>query len=214
MFTACGGARVVPLLATAGIPVTRTPSPQVPLEVVTKSTAVRDPLPVGGTRVAYGDVESALGHAVSSAAAPWASSRRAQRPEGWQLVVEIVDAEAEHSGGRLVVTLGVRATLRARAGNLHLAQGETACRNAGLVAPEHGAEVMYGCMQRIGRDLAGWLAAVEPDASRARVPDVAAAAGAAPIGAFGAGPGPDGDGDGVPDATDASDAADPGGDGD
>src|SRR5690349_4237616 len=70
-FAGCGGQRIVPLLTSAGIPLTR-PNGAVPLEVVTRSTSVRDPLPVSGTSVVYGDFEAALGHAVSSAAVPWA----------------------------------------------------------------------------------------------------------------------------------------------
>src|SRR5689334_22598575 len=75
----------IPLLTAAGVPVTVTPGPEIPLEVVTRSTGVRDPLPVDGAAVSFGDVETTLGHAISTAAVPWAQAHRAQRPEGWQL---------------------------------------------------------------------------------------------------------------------------------
>jgi hypothetical protein len=153
---------MVPLLSAAGMPVTTTPGKEIPLEVVTRSTGVKDPLPVDGSSVTYGDIETTLGHAISSAAVPWADAHRAQRPEGWQLSVEVINADATYHDSRLVVTLGVRATLRTRASRTYLAQGQANCRQGGVVAPERGAPVVFACMERIGRDLAGWLGQVEP----------------------------------------------------
>jgi hypothetical protein len=158
---ACGTQRVA-LLSTAGIPVTATPAGGVPLEVVTRGAAVPDPMPVRGSSVSYGDVEAALGLAVSSAGVPWAEAHRAKRPEGWQLVVDLTRAEAEERHGRLIVTLDVRATLRARAGNVYIAQTQAHCRQAGVVEAADGGQVVYACMSRVGRDLTAWLAAVEP----------------------------------------------------
>lgn len=159
----CGGRQIVPLLASAGVPVTSTAVNAVPLEIVTRSTSVRDPLPVSGTSVVYGDFEAALGHAVASAAVPWADKNRGRREGGWQLFVEVIQAEAEHDGSRFLVSLGVRATLRARVGGAHIGQTETACRDGGLVAADKGAPVLYSCMTRIGRDLTSWLAAADPE---------------------------------------------------
>ncbi|MBS2019964.1 MAG: hypothetical protein JST00_44280 [Deltaproteobacteria bacterium] len=159
----CTSRRIVPLLSSAGIPITRTPAGGVPLEVVTRSTSVRDPLPLSGSGVVYGDFEAALGSAVSSAAVPWAVANRDRRPGGWQLFVEVIQAEADHDGSRMLVTIGVRATLRTRVGGEHIGQTETACRDGGLVPPEQGAEVLYRCMMRIGRDLTSWLAAADPE---------------------------------------------------
>jgi hypothetical protein len=134
----------------------------VPLEVVTRSTGVADPLPVEGSGITYGDVETALGHAVSSAAVPWAHAHRAQRPEGWQLFVELTRAEASYRGGRLVVSLGARATLRTRSTRTFLAQTQANCRQGGVVPVEGGAPVIFTCMEQMGRDLAGWLGQIEP----------------------------------------------------
>jgi hypothetical protein len=191
----CGGRQIVPLLGSAGVPVTATPTTAVPLEVVTRSTLVRDPLPVVGTPVVYGDFEAALGHAVSSAAVPWADRNRGRRDGGWQLFVEVVEAEAQHDGSRFLVSIGVRATLRARIGGEHIGQTETACQDGGLVPAEKGAPVLYACMMRIGRDLTSWLAAAEPE--------VRGKAGGRPeftppggvVGASGGHPDTDGDGD-------------------
>lgn len=184
----------MPLLSSAGIPLTR-PNGSVPLEVVTRSTSVRDPLPVSGTGVVYGDFEAALGHAVSSAAVPWADKNQGRRPGGWQLFVEVIKAEAEHDGTRMIVTIGVRATLRARVGGAHIAQTETACRDGGLVPPDRGAPVLYGCMTRIGRDLTSWLAAADPvERPKAAGPKYDLPDGGV-VGASGAYPDTDGDGD-------------------
>jgi hypothetical protein len=108
----CGGCaetRSVALLSTAGVPVTATPSGDIPLEVVTRGTAVADPLPVRGTSIAYSDVEAALGLAVSTAGAYWAAAHRTSRADGFQLLVELTRAEAEQRGDRLVVSLDARA---------------------------------------------------------------------------------------------------------
>jgi len=132
------------------------------LEVVTRSTAVRDPLPVEGTDVSYADLEGALGHAVSSATVPWADGHRAERPGGWQLFVEIIQADSSYESGRLIVTLNTRSTLRTRSGNVYLGQTQARCREAGLTTPDKGAPVVYSCMTHLGRDLAGWLGGIQP----------------------------------------------------
>ncbi len=163
LLAGCGGSStMVPLLSAAGMPMTMTPSPEVPLEVVTRSTGIHDPLPVDGSSVSFGDVETTLGHAVSSAAVPWAQAHRAQRPEGWQMTVELTQAEASYKDGRLIVGLNARATLRTRSGRTFLAQSQASCRQGAVVAPEGGAPVVFTCMERLGRDLAGWLGQIEP----------------------------------------------------
>ncbi|MBI5531304.1 MAG: hypothetical protein HY898_01215 [Deltaproteobacteria bacterium] len=154
--------KTIALLQEAGAPWTVTPRPEIPLEVVTRSTAIPDPLPVEGAPVSYADVEHSLAHAVGSATVPWAEAHRHQRPEGWQLFVELVQADAEFSDQRLKITMSVRATLRTRYGNVYLAQTHAHCQQAGLVEPERGASVIYSCMARMSRDLAGWLGGVEP----------------------------------------------------
>jgi hypothetical protein len=159
---ACGGApRIVPLIQAAGPPVTATPSNATPLEVVSRSTAVPDPLPVRGSDIVYGELESALGVAVSTAVVPWADAHRdnpVARRGGWTVLVEVTGADADlEAGGRVVVGLDVRATLRTRNGNVYLGQTQLGCREGGLVSAEHGAPVVYRCMMRVGRDLAGWL---------------------------------------------------------
>jgi hypothetical protein len=159
----CGGStEVVPLLQTAGAPVSQPVT--LPLEIVTRATAVPDPLPMRGSDVAYADVEAALGHAVASAAVPWAERHRDRPSAGWQMTVEITGADAEYDGGRAVVTVAVRATLRARAGNVYLAQSQAACRQGGVVTPEHGGVVVYRCMTEVGHQLANWLDGVDLDA--------------------------------------------------
>jgi len=158
------GPEIVPLLSAAGIPLTQPTT--VPLEVVTRSTAVPDPLPVRGTSVAYGDVEAALGHAIASATVPWAERHRRQADgtRGWQLFVELTDASADYDDGRVIFSVSVRATLRARHGNVYLAQSQASCRQGGLVRSDRGAPVMYRCMMEVGHDLAGWLDGVDLDA--------------------------------------------------
>jgi hypothetical protein len=161
----CGGAHhhVAPinLLTSAGIPYTHTPAEGTPLEVVTRSTAVRDPLPVDGTSASYSDMEGALGFAIASATVPWANAHKDKHPEGWQLFVELTTADAQYDDGRLIVSFGVRATLRTRTGHFYLAQTQAACSQGGVVSVERGGGVVYACMMRMGRDLADWLGGIE-----------------------------------------------------
>ena len=162
LLTACVHTTTVPLLSAAGIPVTLTPNNAVPLEVVTRGTGVPDPLPVKGSRFVYADLEAGMSHAVATACVPWADAHRDRNPDGYQLFVELIKAEASHSDDRSVVTLGVRATLRTRARTKYLAQTQAYCRDAALVPAGDAAPVIYSCMTRIGRDLAAWLGAIQP----------------------------------------------------
>jgi hypothetical protein len=122
---------------------------------------VPDPLPVRGSDIVYGDVEAALGIAVSTATAPWADAHREHDVAthgGWTVLVEVIGADAElEPGGRVVVGIEARATLRTRNGNVYLGQTQLGCREGGLVSADRGAPIVYRCMMRVGRDLAGWL---------------------------------------------------------
>jgi len=153
----CGGT-VIPLVDTTGVPLTLTPDHAVPLEVITKKTStVRDPLPVRGGGVAFGQLELALGHAVSSAAAPWIDKHHAA-----QLEVELINAEARVRGSEVLVALDVRATLRARAGNRYLAQKQTHCERSAQIDARDASPVVFDCMFQVGRVLGGWLGGIEP----------------------------------------------------
>jgi hypothetical protein len=158
----CAPPPTLSLLHTHGAPVIGTPGESIPLEVVTRSTGVKDPVDVRGAHYAYGDMESLVGMAVSSAASPWAEKHRAQRPDGWQLQAELIQADAEYDADRLIVTLGVRLTLRARNDRHFIAQSQAGCRQSALRQPRDGADVIYACVNQMGRDTASWLALVEP----------------------------------------------------
>jgi hypothetical protein len=149
--------QLVTVLRTAPV----VPNTNAPLEVVSRATAIADPLPVRNSNVVYGDIEAALGTAVSTATAPWAEAHRDTpigRAGGWTVLVEVTGADAElEPGGRVVIGFDVRATLRTRNGNAYLGQTQVNCRDGGLRSADEGAPVIYRCMMHIGRDLAGWL---------------------------------------------------------
>lgn len=155
-------ATTVPLLTAAGIPLTATPTGAVPLEVITRSTAIADPLPVEGSDIYYADIEAALGHAVSSATVPWAEVHREEQHGGWALLVEITQAHVAYVDGRMMVSFNVRATLKTRVGNIYIAQTHANCRQAGLIPDANGGgPIVYTCMTRIGRDINGWLGGLD-----------------------------------------------------
>jgi hypothetical protein len=156
----------VPLEAAA--PITHTPTS--PLEIKTRSTGVRDPLPLSEAHrlrwppnATFTGLEVSLGHAVGSALVPWADAHQGPNEHGgWQLLVELIEARAERDRERLVVTVGARATLKTRQGNRYLAQTQVHCRQAALVAASEAAPVFYACLHDLGRELNGWLAGVQP----------------------------------------------------
>ncbi|HEY2747358.1 MAG TPA: hypothetical protein VGL86_22200 [Polyangia bacterium] len=160
----CAGCAPTLIPLGAAVPVTDAPPRDTPLELVTRSSAA-DPLPLLYARrsASYGDLEVSLGHAVATASVAWAEAHRGERPDGWQLVVELVQARAENSlDGVITVTMNVRATLRARMGHEYLAQTQAHCKERGLSTPERAAPLFYGCMMAVGRELAGWLGGVKP----------------------------------------------------
>ena len=160
MVSGCA-ASVVPLVDSNGVPVTVTPGQSIPLEVVTKRNAmIGDPLAVRGSSVAFGQLEAALGHAVSTGAVPWI--QRHLSADAFQLEVELIGADARARGGELTVVLDVRATLRRRAGNAYVAQTQTHCQRSAALSPRQAAPVVFACMSHIGRVLGGWLGGIEP----------------------------------------------------
>jgi hypothetical protein len=145
----------------SAVPVTDTTPREIPLEVITRSSAP-DPLPLDGGGARFGDLEVSLGHAVSTAVVAWADAHRDQRPDGWQLLVELAQARAARSDGVITVALNVRATLRTRVGHAYLAQTQAHCKERDTASPERAAPLFYGCMMAVGRELAGWLGGVQP----------------------------------------------------
>jgi hypothetical protein len=117
-------------------------------EVEVWTAGAKDPLPVSGAGVVFGDLQRALGQAVL---------RNVRPRHDTSLDVELVSAEATYARSRLDVSLVARVTLRARQGNDFLAQTQVVCRESALVQPDSGAPVVWSCMERLGRDLGGWL---------------------------------------------------------
>ena len=175
----CSGPIVVPLRSAVSAKASHA-SQQGALEVVTQSNEASDPLPVTGTGVSYGDLESSLRQAVTAAAVPW-------RAEAWRISLDIITAEAQHAERRLQVTIGMRATLRSKHGNVYLGQMEAACRDAATVAADRGQEVFRSCLMQLAGAVSGWLGSIETDLPPGSEPDDPKALSGA-IGASGAAP--------------------------
>jgi hypothetical protein len=160
---AIGCAGCAPALISLGVavPLTAAAPHDVPLEVITHS-ALPLPLSVEHTHTRVAGVEVSLGHAVSSAAVPWADAHRGLRPDGWQLVVELAKARASSVDGVVDVALNVRATLRSRAGHIYLAQTQAHCHERATLPLGQSAPLFYNCMLSVGHELAGWLGGVQP----------------------------------------------------
>jgi hypothetical protein len=143
----CGPTVVAVLPDGAGIGTSAAPSDP-SFEVIARSAGVKDPLPVGGAGVSYANLEPALAKAVLRNVRPRHAST---------LTVELISADADYSRSRVAVSIVARATLRAREGNEFIAQTQVICRDSSVVAAEQGAPVVWSCMTRLGRDIAGWL---------------------------------------------------------
>jgi hypothetical protein len=128
----------------------RPESSRAALEVVNVSTAVREPLAVRGSDVAYDDLDLALGDALAAAA-------REPRFAPFRISLEITDAKADFTDGRLSVRLTTRATLRARTDNAYVGQSQHVCSASDATDPGHGAPVVADCLAQLTRDLESWL---------------------------------------------------------
>ncbi len=128
----------------------RAPSNRSALEVVNVSTSVPEPFAVRGSDVAYDDLDLALRDALTASA-------RQPRFAPYRLSLEITDARADSTEGRLSVRLTTRATLRLRADNTYLAQSQQVCSASDAIDPGHGTAVVADCLAQLTRDLESWL---------------------------------------------------------
>jgi hypothetical protein len=151
--------QIIPLEPNRAAPPAAAGTPA--LEVIATLAGGADPLPVRNARLVYSGVIEATQRYVAAAAAPWAARHAHARPGGWQMTVEIVRSGAEAGAGALTVELETRVTLRGTVGHLHLGQTNGYCKVSDPLAGD-GAPVVYDCLERMGRDLAGWLEGIEP----------------------------------------------------
>jgi hypothetical protein len=151
LLSASCGTTLVPV--TLGVAPTPTNDPSSKFEIVTRTSSVKDPLPVTGTDVAFASLEPAFAQALAA---------NVPARNGYELTVELTSAEADYNGSRLRIALVARATLREREGNAFVAQLSTICRDSALVRPNAGGRVVFGCMRRLARDVTGWLDGLPP----------------------------------------------------
>jgi hypothetical protein len=150
---------VIQLRPERGAP--RPLGPLEPLEVIPSLAGASDPLPVEGRRIAYRGLTAAVGQFMAAASRPWAERHRATRPGGWQMLVELIRSNADERAGRLTIELEARVTLRRTVGQIHLGQTHGYCKVSDALAGD-GSPVVYQCLQRMSRDLAGWLEGQNP----------------------------------------------------
>lgn len=138
------------------------PATSQPLEVIASLAGGSDPMPVRGGRVAYGGLSSAASRSVAVAATSWVERHRAERIGGWQMLVEIIRTEAEIQAGRLTVEIETRVTVRGAQGQIDLGQTGGYCKVSDVVTDGDGSGVVFRCLDRMARDLAGWLEELNP----------------------------------------------------
>ena len=133
-----------------------------PLEIVVSQAGGSDPMPVLGSRVAYGGLSAVTGQAIAAAAAPWVERHRSERDGGWQMLVELIRSEAKAQSGRMTVEIETRVTMRGLLGQIYLGQTRGYCKVSDVLAEAAGAPVVFRCLDRMARDLAGWLEGLNP----------------------------------------------------
>ncbi len=158
---ACLPVRVISLEPDQ-ILLSKTGSAEPALDVIGQVSGGADPLPVAGAFISFSNVAVALGRIVSAATQEWAVRNRERRPGGWQLLVELTRSRAEAHDQRLTVELEARITLRGLVGHVHLGQTTAHCVDTAPLAAGRPAQAVYECMERMARDLAGWVEAVNP----------------------------------------------------
>jgi len=131
------------------------------LEVIVTVVGGGDPLAVHGGRIEYAGMADAARRFVAAAARPWVERHRGARAGGWQMLLELVRSDADLRAGRLTVELETRVTLRGTVGQVHLGQTRGYCKWSEAPAGD-GSVVVYQCLSRMSRDLAGWLEGLEP----------------------------------------------------
>jgi hypothetical protein len=139
------GTHLLPLRHLGGEQV----APAAALEIVTASTTVPEPLMIHGSPDAFIELAPALREAVAGVVDG--------SFQQWRLSLELTQASAEWSSGRLIVRMTTRATLRSRDDNAYLAQSQHVCSTSGVVEPEAGARVAHACLLDIARDVKSWL---------------------------------------------------------
>ncbi|HEY2409024.1 MAG TPA: hypothetical protein VGI10_23630 [Polyangiaceae bacterium] len=168
MFRVLASIAVLGIGCSSGNTISVLPIPNVPrnngasvLRIDVDTTSTHLPLGVSGARLAYRDVDRALEQSLEKALTPELGRLAERHPQKLVLFVELVEAHAEYAHDRLVVELGVRATLRERAGNVHLAQTHAHHAASTTSAPEHGAPAVVECTEAISAALADWLAGID-----------------------------------------------------
>ncbi len=156
---ACGPAVLVPIATRPAVEQTDPAT----FEILIRSS-IADPLPLRGSRVAYSQLGPALSQEISVAAQPWVARNRerAQKTDGWQLLLGITEADASYRHGRARVNITLRATLRTRTGNQHLSQTQTYCQRTAEVAETAASTVFEACLHDLRTELSRWLGGVNP----------------------------------------------------
>ena len=76
-------------------------SPDPLMDVTGSVSGGRDPLPVDGASYAFSNLTTTMTEMMAAAARPWAARHAKDRRAGWQMRIDLVDAQAELRGGLL-----------------------------------------------------------------------------------------------------------------
>jgi hypothetical protein len=162
MALGCRPTNFVSALSTRSVPAASVGHEETMLQVRVDATSAYLPVAVIGSNVVFTDVDRALEQSIRAAVSGQSARTATWAARPLELFAEIIEVQAESAGGRMVVGMIVRATLRANSGNPYIAQTYARSSASGPVGPEQGAELVRSCTDGVGNHLAGWLAGLNP----------------------------------------------------
>ena len=136
-------------------------SPDPLMDVTGTVSGGRDPLPVDGAPYAFSNLTTTMTEMMAAAVRPWGARHAKERRAGWQMKIDLLDAQAELRGGLLRAEIEIRTTLRSRDGLVSLGQSQNHCKVTGVDSRDPPSAV-YRCLENLARDLAGWRATAHP----------------------------------------------------
>ena len=153
---ACNPVQLVSVLPTTGTAAAPTTDSRDRLQVEVDAATVPLPLRALGTSTRFIDLERALKVSIQRTLNANGLPTQDQILH-YLLYVELVEARAEVSSGRLLVQLTTRVTLRQESGYTYIAQTHVHATATGTMDPDGGRPVVLECVSTLAAQLRGWI---------------------------------------------------------
>jgi len=156
---ACGPVQLVSVLPTTGTAAAPNTNSRDRLQVEVDASTVPLPLRAVGSGTRFIDLERALKVSIQRIVSANGLPTKDQTLH-YLLYVELVEARAEVSSGRLLVQLTTRVTLRQESGYTYIAQTHVHATATGSMDPDDGRPVVLECVSTLAAQLRGWISSM------------------------------------------------------